>query len=212
MGRSPILESLKMSNTYKTLVAQLSAHRAAKTDLAKCINAANPKFGFSESTLKAGTAYGVDFAGIFNLPQKQVMRALQFINALIAGDYTGFDYTHARILCAMKLAGSFDLTTDAITALASATRTDKVNTRGIGYSALNTMFAKHHNISTVKTKVSNSTGVNGFYQYIGVTFAAPRERNHTIALNDTSPLVIRFFELINRATVGQLESMSGADK
>ena len=201
-----------MSNTYKTLFSLLASHKAAHSDLAKCLNAANPTFGFSESTLFYGSKMGVDFEGVFKLPQKQVMRALQFVNSLISGNYEGFDYTHARILCAMKLAGSFDLTTDAVTALASATRSDSVNTRGISYSSLNTMFRKHHAISTVKTKVSNSTGVNGFYQYVGVTFATPRERNHTISLNDTSPLVIRFFEMINNGTKSQLESMSGANK
>jgi hypothetical protein len=137
------------------------------------------------------------------------MRAVQFINALSSANYSNLDYTHARILCAMRLAGSHDLTTDAISALAGATRTDRVNTRGISYSALNSMFSKTHATGTIQTKVSNSTGKNGFYQFLGLTWGAPGERNHTVSLNDESPLVKRFFDLINAATTGQLEQMKG---
>lgn len=200
-------------STFSLAHAALSAHRAAGTnDIAKCVNSDNVKYGFSQKTFDAGVSYKVDFSTVFALPQKQVMRAVQLINALYTQAYDSLDFTHARILCAMRLAGSYDLTTDAIVALAGATRNDSVNTRGISYSALNTMFKNKHGASTIQTKMSNSTGKNGIFQHMGMTFAAPGETNHTVSLNDSSPLVIRFFELINKGTVGQLEQMSGSDK
>lgn len=196
-----------MSNSYKSLVSKLLSHKAAKTDLAKVIDSANLKYGFAESTLTAGESYGVDFDAVFSLPQKQIMRAVQMINALATASYKHLDYTHARILCAMKLAGSYDLNTDAIIALAGAIRTDSANTRGISYSALNKMFASVHAPGTVRTKVSNSTGKNGIYTVMGMTWGAPGERNHTVSLNSESALVKRFFDLINNATTGQLEEL-----
>lgn len=196
-----------MSNSYASLVSTLTAHKAAKTDLAKCLDVANIKYGFAQSTYDAGVNYGVDFDLIFSLPQKQIMRAVQFINALSAGTYKNFDYTHARILCAMKLAGSYDLNTDAIVALAGATRNPNANTRGISSSALNAMFSSAHGASTVQTKMSNSTGKNGIYQAMGLTFGAPGERNHLVSLNNEHPMTVRFFDLINRATTGQINEL-----
>jgi len=196
-----------MTNSYSSLLASLVSHKAAATDLAKCIDQSNIKYGFSEKTFTAGNAYEIDWVLVFSLPQKQIMRAVQFVNALSTGAYKNFDYTHARILCAMKLAGSYDLNTDAIIALAGATRNPAANTRGISTSALNAMFSSAHGASTVQTKMSNSTGKNGIFQAIGLTFASPGEQNHTVSLNTESPIAVRFFELINRATTGQIEEL-----
>jgi hypothetical protein len=200
---------LKMSNSYKALVAQLNAHKGAATPDIRALFCETSCFRFTEKTLAEGEKLGVDFEMVFDLPQKQVKRATQLVNALSSADYKSIDYTHARILCAMKLAGSYDLNTDAITALAAGVINPNANTRGIARGAVNALFAKSHGLSTVQTKVSNSTGKNGIYQALGVSFAAPGERNHTVTLNTDSPIVKRFFDLIDRATVGQLEELTG---
>lgn len=200
--------------TFSQALATLRTHKgmtAPANDIRKLFNA-NTKFSFDEKCFSFGVAFGVSFDTVFSLPQKQVMRAIQLINALGTASYENLDYTHARILCAMKLAGSYDLNTDAIIALAGATRSDTVNTRGISYSALNTMFRKTHGSTTIQTKMSNSTGKNGFFQQLNMTFAAPGEINHTVSLNDEHPMIQRFFQLINSGTTGQLESMSGAQE
>lgn len=199
-------------STFAQAVATLRSHRASHTnDIAKCLTS-SPRYGFSLSVHDAGAAYGVDWCAVFALPQKQVMRAIQFVSAVSRKSYVDFDYTHARILCAMKLAGSHDLNTDAICALAGATFNPDANTRGISRDNLNRMFASRHGASTIQTKMSNSTGKNGFYQSIGLTFAKPDERNHTVSLNDTHDLVIAFFDAINKATTGQIDDMKGTEE
>lgn len=196
-----------MSQSYNSLVSTLRDHSAAKTDLARCIDTGNLKYGFTEQTLAAGEIYGVDFEGVFALPQKQIMRTVQLVNALHAGTYKHLDYTHARILCAMQLAGSYNLNTDAIISLAANARDPRANTRGISLGALNAMFSSAHRLSTVQTKMSNSTGKNGIYQFLGMSWGAPGEQNHTVSLNCDHPMVIRFFDLINRATTGQINEL-----
>lgn len=198
-----------MSNSYKALVSQLLTHKGANTPDIKALFNENSCFAFTEKTHSEGVKLGVDFELVFDLPQKQIKRTTQLVNALSSGDYKNIDYTHARILCAMRLAGSYDLTTDAITALAAGVINPSANTRGIARGAVNALFAKSHGLSTVQTKVSNSTGKNGIYQALGVSFAAPGERNHTVTMNNDSPIVKRFFDLIDRATVGQLEELTG---
>lgn len=198
-----------MQNSYMVTRSALASHRACGTnDIAKCLTDST-RYGFSQSVHDAGVGYGVDWCAVFTLPQKQVMRAIQFVSAVSRKSYADFDYTHARILCAMKLAGSHDLNTDAICALAGATFNPQANTRGISRDSLNRMFTAKHGASTIQTKMSNSTGKNGFYQSIGLTFGAPGETNHTVSLNDVHPLVIAFFDAINRATVGQIDEMKG---
>lgn len=201
------------SNTFVSLVSLLNAHKAASTPDIKCVvDTANLKYGFSEQTLVAGENYGADFPAIFSLPQKQVKRAVQLINALATATYENLDYTHARILCAMKLAGSYDLNADAIIQLAAAKREGDANTRGISFTAISKMFSRVHSLDTVKSKVSNSIGKNGIYQSMGLTWGAPGERNHTVSLNNDHPMVARFFDLINKATTGQIEQLVGDAK
>ena len=199
-----------MSNSYKSLVSQLQAHKGFLTPDIQCLFKANSCFAFTEQTHREGEKLGVDFAMVFDLPQKQIKRTTQLINALSAGDYKNIDYTHARILCAMRLAGSYDLTTDAVIALAAGVIGEGINTRGISRSAVNALFSSSHGLSTVQTKVSNSTGKNGIYQCLGVSWGAPGERNHTISLNTDSPIVKRFFSLLDNATVGQLGELVGS--
>jgi hypothetical protein len=204
-------KGLKMQNSYTSLVANLQAHKAAKTDLAKCIDTGNLQYGFTQSTANYAEKMGIDLTPLFSSStgQKQIMRCIQFLNALESKVYKNLDFTHARVLCAMRLAGSYDLTYDAIIALCAGVRSGTANTRGISYSVLNKMSASKHGLNTVSTKVSNSVGANGFYQVLGLTFGAPGTVNRTVSLNDSHPLVTRFFEVINSATVGQLDEMTG---
>lgn len=200
-----------MSNSYASLVSTLTT-RASLTpgafkDLSKCFNAKS-QYHFAESTMLQGEKYGVDFNELFTFPQKQIFRAIGFINALVSGTPSDFDYTHARIICAARLAQSYDLHTDAIAALAAGIINPVANTRGITSSAVNRLFSQSHKLSTVHTKISNMTGKNGFAQLFGITHAIPGEQNHAITLNHDSAMVKRFFSIIDNASMGQIDAMN----
>lgn len=196
--------------SYTARIAQLRALKCAATPDILPLFTETSVFAYTLKTHTEGVKLGVDFEMVFNLPQKQIKRTTQLINALTSGDYKNIDFTHARILCAMKIAGSYDLTTDAIIALAAGIIAPTVNTRGISRGAINALFAKSHGLTTVQTKMSNSTGKNGIFQALGVSWAPPGERNHAVTLNLDSPIVKRFFDLIDRATTGQLSEIVGA--
>jgi len=204
-----------MSASYSTLVATLKK-RAAQTpgatdDLARCFDVKS-QYHFSESCLALSNKLGIDLSVIFSdsipLPQKQIFRMTGFINALATGLLGDFDYTHARILCAMRLAGVYDLTTGALTALAANERKTDANLRGITSGAVNRMFSRSHKMGTVKTKVSNMTGKNGFSQVTGMTWANPTQQDHTIMLNHEHPAIKMFFQVIDNATIGQIDAMN----
>lgn len=204
-----------MSNTttYKHLIDVLTARAAvtpgAAKDLARVLNPENALYGFTEACMLKGQELGFDWEVIFSLPQKQIFRATQFINALLSGIPANFDYTHARILCAMRLAGSYDLNTDAIIHLTAGSRvTGDANLRGVTSSAVNRMFALSHKLGTVQTKISNMTGKNGFSQITGMTFGEPSKQNHALSLNLEHPAVVAFFAVIDNATAGQIDAMS----
>jgi len=204
-----------MSVSYSTLVVTLKKRAlqspGATDDLARCFDVRS-QYHFSESCLALAEKLSIDLSVIFSdsipLPQKQIFRMTGFINALATGILGDFDYTHARILCAMRLAGAYDLTTGALTALAANERKTESNLRGISSSAVNRMFSQSHRMSTVKTKVSNMTGKNGFSQVTGMTWATPGEHDHTIMLNHDHAAIKMFFKVIDGASIGQIDAMN----
>ncbi len=206
------MTNAKFGFQLAALIARSKHTEGAEKDLAKCIDANDLKYGFTESTMVEGEKLGIDWELVWSLPQKQIFRTTQLVNALTSATYKNLDHSHARILIAMHLAGAHDLTTDAVIKLAAGKRSDAVNTRGVSVSAVNTLFAMSHGESTVKTKVSNSVGVNGIFQALGVSFADPRKQNHPITLNTEHPIFKRFLHLINVATVGQLVEMQPKEK
>lgn len=198
--------------TYATARAMLETNAArtegAMKDLSACLSDKG-KYAFTEHTFSQGQALGVDWAKILALPrQKQVKRAIQFVNALSTGLLGDFDYTHARVLIALDQAGEYKLCTDALIALTSNTRSATANTRGVTGGAINRVFTYAHARSTVETKISNSTGVNGWADMLGLTFSEgkPRAHNHAVGVNRTSPLFARFAEVMRSQTAGQVDA------
>ena len=203
-----------MSNSYKSLVSQLTARAAmsvgAGNDLAKCFKPTIPVYYFAESTCTGVYGSLVDWAQVFagSNPQKQVFRTVQFINALNTGNISDFDKTYYRALVSLDAAGKFDLNRDAVFALASNTRNVNANTRGIALSVINASGIKAHGTNTVGTKLSGSLGAkNGVYQQLGLTYTPP-ERNAVTALNTDHLMVKRFFEIVRNATQGQRDAMT----
>lgn len=154
---------------------------------------------------------GVDPAVALRLPQKQVKRFCQFAGALVHRSIKDFDYTHARVLLAMREAGDKNLARDAVVALAASIISPMANTRGITRAQINALFSCRHGVSTVETKVSNSTGKNGFYQALGMTYGKPGQQNREFTLNRSHPLVGLFFQVMDAATEGQLREMVGEE-
>lgn len=195
--------------SYSQALDILRAHPAVQTpDIQACFKPSSQHF-YSETMHAWAIEKGLDIAHMFKLPQKQVKRFTQFLGVMVTGEVTKIDSSHARIVCAMHLAGSYKLTTDAIITLAAGKRSGDVNTRGVSVSAINRIFAKSQSIETVKAKVSNSTGKNGFFQMLGMTYAEPSKRNHEVTLIDSHPFTLRFLELINTASAAQIDAMMG---
>lgn len=196
-----------MSNAkFSRAVAILNAHPARMTpDIDACFKPASNHF-FSEQCFINGESLGIDWDIVLTLPQKQVKRATQFVNAISAGISSGFDKTHARLLLSMREAGHYQLTTNALHALAANMRKGDVNTRGVGLGTLNAKFKGHHGLSTVTAKTSNSIGKNGFMTVCGMV-ASDGKQNNAVFLNGDHPSIRKFFSVIDGMTESQIETI-----
>jgi hypothetical protein len=205
--------------THAQALDIIASHKAVNTPDIQAVlkGAADPKAKGTDYTYTAlvhakALECGVDLETVLRLPQKQVKRFSQFLGALVHNNVERFDYTHARILIAMREAGSNNLTRDAVVALASGTISPSANTRGITRAQINALFSKRHNPSTVEAKVSNSTGANGFYQSIGLTYGKPGAVNREFSLNMTHKMTQYFFSVIDSKSEAQLSGMVPKEK
>lgn len=197
--------------THAKALEALHAHPAAQTDdIQYCINPDNKTHGWDKGTHDYALTLGADIEAQFKLPQKAVKRFTQFVRALQAGIPERFDYTHARVLLAMRAAGTYKLTRDAVVTLAANKIAPGVETRGVTRGQINTLFKYAHGLKTVESKVSNSTGANGFYQTLGITHGVPKTKNREFTLSASHPMLTRFYEIFDGATEGQLQAL--ADK
>ena len=196
--------------TYAQALDLLRTHKAAHTSDIKA-TLKHGKYAYTELVHQFCADNSIDIVQIFALPQKQIKRFCQFLGALLHNEIKNFDYTHARILLAMREAGSYNLTRSAIAALAAGIIVPNTNTRGITKAQINALFSMHHRMSTVETKVSNSTGKNGFYQMLGITYGKPGEQNREFTLNRNHVLTKLFFNVIDNARESQLREMVGAN-
>lgn len=187
----------------------LAAHPAKTTpDIVACLKDKGTH-AFTETTFNKGVEMGIDWAVTLKLPQKQVKRATQFINAITEGTSTGFDKSHARLLIAMREAGQYALCSDALITLAANARKGDVNTRGVTLGSINAKFKGHHGISTVSAKKSNSMGKNGFMT-LNKMVICDNTINNAITMNSAHPAIHRFFDVIDNMSEGQLLAILGS--
>lgn len=199
--------------SYAQAIDALKAHKGAATnDIACVLNADNIKYGFTESTLKEGQKRGIDWSVICKLPQKQVKRTTQLVNALASKNYANLDYTHARELIALREAKEYGLTTKALVVMTAGSRSGDINTRGISLSRIDKLMSAKHGITTTPAKTSNSTGKTGIFTVMGMTIAKQGEQNHNVTLNEKSPMVQWFFTVLDAATDGQIIDMGAPKK
>lgn len=199
--------------SYTQAIDALKAHKGAMTSDILCVlNPSNIKYGFTESTLKEGQKRGINWEVIFKLPQKQVKRTTQLVNALASKNYANLDYTHARELIALRESQGMGLTTKALVVMTAGARSGDINSRGISLSRIDRLMSAKHGITTTPAKTSNSTGKTGIFTVMGMTTAKQGEQNHNVTLNDKSPMCKWFFEVLDAATDGQIVDMGAPKK
>lgn len=193
--------------SYKKARELIEGHPARDTvDMKAVANEQNGTFGYCEKTHNFAVSLGLDIAAILTNKQKQVKRAVQILNCTNAGLVTELDYTHTRILIAMRAAGSFNLHTDAIAALAANKLKPGIETRGVTRGQVNHLFKLAHGESTVLSKVSNSVGKNGYMCVLGIV-ERKGAKNAEIVFNPAHALAQAFFKMIDSATDGQLQAL-----
>ena len=198
----------KQTTTYASVIAALRAHKASDTPDIVCVLKPTGKYAYTEQIHAFCVENDIDIMKMVSLPQKQVKRFTQFVGAIVHRDMRNFDYTHARILIALKLSGDKTITTSAIAALAANKITPNTDTRGITRSQVNTLFTFAHGLSTVKTKVSNSVGKNGFYQALGITQGEPGKQDRPITVNIEHPVVREFYKLLENTAESTLREIA----
>ena len=193
--------------THAEALTLIKSHPACETpDILTVLNPTSASF-YDEKTHEFALSLGLDVAAILTNKQKQVKRATQMLNCIRGGLVTDLDYTHTRILLAMRAAGAFNLNTDAITSLAANKITPNVETRGVTRGQINHLFKMSHSIDTVKSKVSNSIGKNGYMNVLGIV-ERKGAKHAEIVFNPAHKFAQAFFKMIDSATDGQLQALA----
>ncbi|WP_199155626.1 hypothetical protein [Chromobacterium sp. ASV23] len=133
---------------------------------------------------------------LVSVPQKQIKRATQFLNALDAGDISLADKTSVVLLCtATRFENRLPKTELAYYALTGKGDENTSDlTHGIGFQKLFKTFATTC-AGTATTQTSRSQGKNGFFHLLDMT-AHDSEGNTVI--NIGSPLVAKFAQVAEK--------------
>ena len=198
--------------TFAQALGALRTHKGAGTPDIAAVLKGTGKFGYTEALhALAVKTYKVDVFNLFQLPQKQVKRAVQFIGAAAGSDYHHFDATTACGLYALHLAPNNELSFDSLHFLiAGIARAEGAggDTKGVQRSKLARMFAKV-GVNTVSTQKSRSFGNNGFCDHLGITGATHGTKDRIVSLNTGHPLVVKFLSMIDKGTDSQIDSIGG---
>lgn len=198
--------------TFAQALGALRTHKGASTPDIGAVLKGTGKFGYTEALHSLATkTYGIDVLNLFQLPQKQIKRAVQFIGAAASTDYHNFDATTACGLYALALAPQNELSFDSLHFLiAGIARAEGAggDTKGVQRSKLARMFARV-GVNTVSTQKSRSFGNNGFCDHIGMTCAMHGTKDRVVTLNVDHPLVIKFLSMIDKGTDAQIDSIGG---
>lgn len=206
-----------MTSNFATRTAQLNAHRLAATsdDLNAILKNEKSAFFFSQAVSDTIDTMGIDTAQIFAIDRnpKVIKRFIQMVHALNAKDYKNVDVTTATIIYALHLSGDNPLTTDALHYIGAGLASGKISpeTRGVSRTTVNKIFGRV-GLSTVPTQASRTVGKNGFLQLCGATTGEPGKKNQNVKLNHSHPLIVKFFDVMGKATTGQIDDMVKKNK
>jgi hypothetical protein len=202
---------------FESRRALLQSHRLAATsaDFAKILGHGKKAsvFEFTLAVSQACDAMGVNTDAIFATDRnpKVVKRFVQFMHGINAKDYKAIDKTTAKILYAMRLAGEHALTTDALAYIVSGRvrpTSEAPETRGVSTRVVSRLFG-HVGATTAPTQISRSVGENGFLTLAGAVTSDAGKVNRPYTLNAAHEMVARFFAVIEGATDGQLDAVTG---
>jgi hypothetical protein len=203
--------------TFLARVETLRAHRLASTsdDMHKVLGMGRKAsvFEFTEAVNATIDAWGIDTAQIFATDRnpKCIKRFVQFVHGVNAKDFKAIDATTARILYAMKLAGDYSLTTDALAHICTGKLKPDATApelRGVSRRVIGKLF-RSVGLTTAPTQISRSVGDNGFLQLAGATDAPKGKQNRPYVLNPAHPMVTAFFATVEGGTDAQLETLTG---
>ena len=198
-------------------MGMLKGHRLASTsaDLNKILGGGKKAsvFEFTQAVSTACDNFAIDTTQIFARDRnpKVIKRFIQFVHGINAKDFKAIDRTTAKILYSMKLSAPFALTTDALAYLVSgALKGGKTSpeSRGVSTRVVGKLFGAV-GVTTAPTQISRSVGENGFLQIMGATSAPAGKQNREYVLNESHPLVVKFFQVVEGATDEQIDTIAG---
>lgn len=208
------MTNAKNAKSLAARIATLKAHRLAATSDDMNAVLGNSKsasvFAFTPAVNDTIEAWGIDTASIFATDRnpKVIKRFIQFVHGVNAKDYKAIDKTTATIIYALHLTDGMPLTTDALQYLAAGLKTDRVSpeTKGVSRMTLNKLFGSVGK-NTIETQCSRTVGKNGFLQLMGATVGEPKKQNQRVTLTAKHPAIVAFFNTMNAATQGQIDTM-----
>jgi hypothetical protein len=222
-----------MSNatTFAARMSQLKAHSYAGTgndsiDAVLGLKKAGSIFEFTAATNDKINQYGILTDRLFDAKNstKSIMRFVQYMNACVLG-LPKFDVTTCALIVALEAAGGKGLNYDALEYLLSRRDAQAIalhegrspNTKGVQRSDLKMkVFDKFNrgfiNVSTVRTQMPRTIGVNGFLGLTGATKGEERKQFQKIDLNSEHILITEFHRIINGATENQIDEMLMTNK
>jgi hypothetical protein len=208
-----------MSNAqtfFGSCIAALKAHEAythsPTDDVRKLVDGRSTTYQFTISTageiLDNGLDTDLTLQILQHLPQKQVMRFVQCLNATNQGLITKWDKTHARIILALY-ANAKGTRTTQLARVAGNLRKGTDDTDQALRERVNALFKGNHDITTVLSKLSNFAGKNGYAQTLALTQSEGFGHNRVVHLNETAPLIRKFLGQVAKASDGQLRELMG---
>ena len=207
---------LNAQTFFGSCINALKSHEAytysPTDDVRKLVDGKSTTYQFTISTageiLDNGLDADLTLQVLQHLPQKQVMRFTQCINATNQGLITKWDKTHARIILALY-ANSKGTRTTQIARISANLRKGTDDTDQALRERVNALFKGNHDITTVLSKLSNFAGKNGYAQILGLTCSEGFGHNRVVHLNEGAPLIQKFLKQIKGASDGQLRELMG---
>jgi hypothetical protein len=193
---------------FNSAISTLQNHKGANTkDITCTLQGKSNKYLFTLATASEASKLfdEASFIEALTLPQKQVKRLIQGVNALNQGLISGFDKTHARIILALWLEGK-GANSSKLCRIAANHRMGGDNDQVLR-EKVNKLFSMNHGLTTVLTKVSNFAGKNGYAQYLGITASEGLGHNRVMHLNLDHAFTKAFLSLVNRSTDAQLKAL-----
>ena len=200
-------------SSFTTRFDQLANHRKAESDDMRAVLHPTKisKFSFTESVNAKIDTLGIDTSVLFDAPQKQIKRFIQFITALNKLEYRNIDRTTAITIYSLTLSGKYPLTTEALRYLGSgyAGEGQSPELRGASRTSIDKLIGSVHP-TTLDTQISRTVGKNGFLRIIDAV-GGDVCRDKVVYLNNEHSLIVEFHRVMKLATSEQIASLGKSE-